>query len=100
MTNLRVRDITQALKRKGMKPARPGDHSRFIRTTPTGFKITTMVSHGARTIDDTLIGTMARQCNLTKAQFLDLVECPLSQEDWDAEIARRDAEGTLFTRGR
>ena len=100
MTTLKVRDITQALQRKGMQPARPGDHKRFTRTTPSGFKVTTMVSHGAHVIDDALIATMARQCNVTKAQFLDLVRCPFSQQDWDAEIARRDAEGTLFTPGR
>lgn len=90
MTSFKARDVTGALLRKGMEPARPGDHKRFVRITPTGLKITTMVAHGSTGIDDHLITLMARQCRLSRRQFIDLVNCPFTQEDWDLEIARRE----------
>jgi len=48
----------------------------------------TKTSHGSgyRTLDDGLLGQMARQCRLTKARFIELVDCPLSQDDYEKEL--------------
>jgi hypothetical protein len=40
----------------------------------------TLMSHGAREIDDSLIALMARQIGLTSQQFKDLVNCPLTRQ--------------------
>jgi hypothetical protein len=40
----------------------------------------TLMSHGAREIDDRLIARMARQTGLTLRQFRDLINCPLTRE--------------------
>lgn len=42
----------------------------------------TKISHGNGDIEDYLIKQMAVQCKLSKQQFADLVNCPLSKEDY------------------
>jgi hypothetical protein len=50
----------------------------------------THTSHGKGfDIDDHLLAQMARQCGLTKKQFLDLLDCPLSREEYEKIPARR-----------
>ncbi len=42
----------------------------------------TLMSHGVREVDDSLIARMARQLSLTPRQFRDLVNCPMSCEEY------------------
>lgn len=42
----------------------------------------TKLSHGQKDLDDFLIKQMSEQCRLSKQQFADLVNCPLSKEDY------------------
>jgi len=88
------RDIESALERKGFQ-RREGDHSRFVYHTTDGKKtpIRTMTSHGSggRSIGDPLLGQMARQCHLTKSDFLDLVDCPLDRDRFEAKVRERGA---------
>lgn len=64
-----------------------GDHSFFTFHTANGKKtsVWTKTSRGSgyKTLGDNLVGAMARQCGLTKAQFLLLIECPLSRENME-----------------
>ena len=47
------------------------------------------MSHGAdRDIDDHLLGRMARQLYLSRRQFDDLIDCRLSQADYEAMLRR------------
>ncbi len=86
------RDIESALERKGFE-RREGDHSRFIYHTPDGkkTKIKTKTSHGSgsKSIGDSLLGVMAKQCFLTKSDFLDLVDCPLDREGFEVKARER-----------
>ena len=43
-------------------------------------RVYTKVSHGEKEIPDNLLGAMARQLNLNKKQFLELVDCPLTHD--------------------
>lgn len=65
-----------------------GDHHYFIFRTAEGKKtaVFTKTSHGTgyRTIGDPLLGQMAKQCKLTKARFLELVDCTLTGEAYEA----------------
>jgi predicted RNA binding protein YcfA (HicA-like mRNA interferase family) len=49
----------------------------------------TMISHdaGGSDIDDRLLGKMARQVGLNRKEFEDLVDCPMSREQFDAKVA-------------
>jgi predicted RNA binding protein YcfA (HicA-like mRNA interferase family) len=52
--------------------------------------IYTMISHGEKEIHDGLLGTMARQVKLTRKQFNDLIECPLTIDQY-IELLRKQS---------
>ena len=69
-------------------------HHYFIYYTQEGKKTTvkTKTSHTKKmkTIPDNLLGQMAKQCHLKKSDFLDLIDCPLSQEKYEQILKDRD----------
>jgi hypothetical protein len=81
--SLERRDVEMALEKKGFKPTE-GDHSFFTYHTLAGQKtsVWTKTSHGSRykTLGDTLVSAMAKQCGLTNGQFKQFIECSLTQE--------------------
>jgi len=81
-------DVESGLTRKGFVPTKPGaDHNYYVYLSLAGKKAraSTKTSHGRGfDIDDNLLGQMARQCGLTKKQFTDLLDCPLSRVDYEA----------------
>lgn len=48
--------------------------------------IFTKVSHGRKgmVLSDILMAHMSRQCGLTRKQFLDLIDCPLSRAEYES----------------
>jgi len=78
------RDVEKALQQKGFDPS-SGDHSFFAFYTMSGKKtsVWTKTSRGSghKTLGDNLVSAMAKQCGLTKGQFLQLIDCPLSREE-------------------
>ncbi|MBA3756882.1 MAG: hypothetical protein H0X02_11920 [Nitrosomonas sp.] len=82
--NLKTRDVEAALDRKGFTRS-TGDHNYFIYFV--GDKKTsvfTKTSYGQKDIGDSLIGQMAKQCKLSKKDFLRLVECTLPHDGYHA----------------
>lgn len=82
-------DIDAALCRKGFKRDER-DHHYYIYWNLDGKKTTkrTKMSHGSshKTVGDPLLGVMARQIGLTKRQFLELVDCTLTQKGYEGVI--------------
>lgn len=80
------KDIDAALKRKGFQHY-DGDHHYYLYINLAGRKTLkkTRISHGSshKSISDSLLGQMARQVGLSKAQFLQLVDCPLSRVEYE-----------------
>ena len=78
--------VESALLSKGFQESQ-NDHHYFIYFTKDGKKTTakTKTSHTKKMKDipDNLLSQMAKQCHLKKAQFLDLVDCPLSQDQYE-----------------
>ena len=95
--NLRRRDIERALERKGFKRTE-GDHSFFVYYTQAGKKtiVRTKTSHGkgGEDIGAPLISRMAKQCKLTSDDFRQLVDCPLSREDYEKRLKASGAVGS------
>lgn len=87
------RVIEAALTGKGFT-RREGDHHYFVYVTLQGRKsrVHTKTSHTPKMkeISDSLLGQMAKQCGLTKPEFLDLVDCPLSREAYEKLLEERD----------
>lgn len=80
-------DVERALRSKGFIQSESHHHF-FIYHSIAGRKTPakTKTSHGQREISDDLLGKMARQVKLTKGDFLDLVDCPLSREAYEAKL--------------
>jgi len=84
MVHVKLSDVEAALRRKGFQSEKPkGDHTYYRLYTEAGkTQVTTKVSHGAKSEDlrDELVSRMSKQLFLSKAEFVDLVTCPLSKE--------------------
>jgi predicted RNA binding protein YcfA (HicA-like mRNA interferase family) len=81
MTQIKTRDIRSALAKKGFEEV-DTDHHIYIyifEGKKTGIK--TKVSHSSKEIGDPLISEMKKQLKLSKSQFIELVNCPLTKED-------------------
>ena len=91
---LEKRLIEAALSRKGFE-ANEGDHHYFVYHSSNGIKtaVRTKTSHGsgAKSIGDGLIKLMARQCKISKDEFVSLVQCSLSREQYEALLLDRGA---------
>jgi len=80
--------VMASLEKKGFSVSE-GDHSYFIYHTQAGKKtiVKTKVSHSGKDLSKPLISMMAKQCKLTTSDFHDLVDCPLSQVEYEAKLA-------------
>lgn len=87
------RKVEEALCKKGFV-LREGDHHRFIYFTGSGLKthILTKTSHTPKMkeISDGLLGQMAKQCYLTKSDFIRLLDCPLTREQYEVILRKQD----------
>ena len=86
---LKRRDVEASLERKGFS-RKEGDHAFFIYYTEAGSKtsVRTKTSHGTgkKDLGEALISLMAKQCKLTKADFHQLIECPLSRKRYEEKL--------------
>lgn len=82
-------EVEKSLLRKGFL-SKDGDHNFFIYHSLQGKKTTirTKTSHSPKTKDltDILLGLMAKQCGLTKVDFLDLVDCPMTRDRYEEKL--------------
>ncbi len=85
-------EVEKGLKTKGFKP-RDGDHNYFNYYSTAGKKtaVFTKTSHGAREIDDNLLGQMAKQCKLSRADFDLLIDCPLDRKAYEIKVVEKKA---------
>jgi hypothetical protein len=85
--------VEGGLEGKGFRRSN-GDHRFLIYYSRDGKKtsVCTMTSHGSgyRDISDVLIGKMARQCKVTARDFRGLVECSLSQDDYEGKLREQE----------
>ena len=85
-------DVERSLSSKGFQH-REGDHNYFNYYSKAGKKtaVFTKTSHGAREIDDSLLGRIARQCKLSRGDFDRLVDCPLDRDSYEAKLVAQGA---------
>ena len=78
------REVEKGLCRKGFRRAESHHHF-FIYYWFGGEKthLFTKTSHGNSELSDYLLGRMARQINLSKSQFFELVDCTISQQSYE-----------------
>lgn len=90
MSSIKTKEIRHNLAQKGFIEDNSRDHIWLNYFTPEGKKtiIRTKISHGKDSIGDPLILAMAKQVHLPKTQFIELVNCSLSGEEY-YNIVRR-----------
>lgn len=85
--------VEAALLSKGFM-RRTGDHRYFVYITVDGLitRASTKTSHTPKMKDipDNLLGQMARQCFLTRSQFLELVDCPMDRTTYEDVLRERE----------
>jgi hypothetical protein len=86
------REIDTALRKKGFLRELAGKHIHYYLIDHS--EIVTHMSHGmmGSTINVDLIGKMARQLRLTKTQFLDLIDCRLSEKEYRQILQNYDED--------
>lgn len=89
MASRSKRAVETALVQKGFRE-QDGDHHYFVYWTADGRKTVarTKTSHGSgKDLGDSLLTQMARQVKLTKGAFLELVDCPMSREQYEKQLS-------------
>lgn len=88
-----AKDVATGLVNKGFR-LRQNDHA-FYHLYVDGKKtiISTKISHGEKEIGDKLLGLMARQVRLPRSLFDDLVECPLTFDQYVALLRKSGVIG-------
>lgn len=83
------RDVEAGLSGKGFRRD-SRDHRVFIHYSFDGRRtaVRTKTSHGTstRTIGDDLLSQMARQCHLSRGDFLRLIDCPMSRDEYEDKL--------------
>ncbi|MEC4895386.1 MAG: hypothetical protein SAL07_22340 [Oscillatoria sp. PMC 1051.18] len=85
--------VESALQAKGFQQSEKHHHY-FVYYTTDGKKTTakTKTSHTKKMKDipDNLLSQMAKQCQITKQEFLDLVDCSLSRDKYEKILQDRE----------
>ena len=93
-------DILASLTSKGfeLKQGKRDHDVLFFKQDGLIQAVFTRVSRGSqyKTIDDSLLGRMSRQLKISRRQFDDLVDCPMTAEDYQ-EVLRDN--GVIVARG-
>jgi hypothetical protein len=55
--------------------------------------VVTRISHSSGEIGGNLAKLMANQCYLQLAEFWRLVDCPMSESEWDTVVKARSVDG-------
>ena len=84
--------VARSLVAKGMQPDE-SHHHMFRKEIAGVTHVVTRISHSAKEIPDILGKLMAAQCYLRLKEFWELVDCPLSEKDWEALIRSRCVDG-------
>lgn len=86
----KAREVLSGLKRKGFVEEREGHHIFLIYETIAGLRtdIRTRLSHqsGGNDVGDPLLGAMARQVRLSRREFDELIDCPLSRQEYESKL--------------
>ena len=83
MTTFKSKQVEKALEKKGFIKV-VTHHKRFYFNNNEGKRteVRTYISHGKKEINDYLIESMSKQTKLSKEQFINLINCPLSKDEY------------------
>ncbi|MBM4045163.1 MAG: hypothetical protein FJ279_08615 [Planctomycetes bacterium] len=86
----KTKDIARGLTSKGFQQHHSHHEMYWFCIGGKKTSIRTRISHSASEYGDNLLAQMARQVQLSRQEFDDLVECPLTQEAYAELLRKRD----------
>jgi len=88
--------VESSLQKKGFVIEINRDHRYFFYHSKNGkkTKVHTKISHSPKykTISDNLLALMSKQCGLSKSDFIDLIDCPLSRDEYENKLSDQGIE--------
>ncbi len=89
MASRKTREIITGLIKKGFQ-RRDGNHVylHYYDVTGKKTKICTKVSHGSKEYGNKILSLMAYQIGLSLEDFLNLIDCPMTQEEYEKKKNR------------
>lgn len=83
MTSYSSKKISASLIKKGfIEVAYRADKKYYLTLDGKKVGIHTFVSHGTKEYGENLIGEMKKQLRLSKKEFIDLIDCPMTKEGY------------------
>lgn len=89
MTTLKTAKVERALLSKLGFESKVGHHRIFRLYLDGKLVARTCISHGHREVGRYHIGQMARQMRLSRREFLDAIECPLTRDEYCGLLRQR-----------
>ena len=89
MSSRKTRDLRKALTAKGFEAVHTHHDMFWLCVGGKRSSVRTRISHGASEYGENLLGQMARQLGLSRTEFDDFIECPLSEEQYVDLLAER-----------
>ena len=82
MAVYKPRQLEKALVSKGFKKDKTHHKMLWLHVENKKTAIRTRISHDGKDYGDSLLGEMSRQVKLKRKYFNDLIQCPMSREDY------------------
>jgi hypothetical protein len=86
MATRKAREIKEGLTKKGFVAVQRDHTDLFFSVAGRKSGIHTKISHGNNEYGDNILSLVARQLRITTKQLDDLLDCPMSYEDYLAFI--------------
>ena len=87
----KAREIDSSLRRKGFKKIETKHHTKYVLyVNDKKTSIHTYISHGVNELSPKLLKKMAKQLKLKYDQFVDLIDCPLTGENYVKLLLRKN----------
>ena len=82
MSTRKTKDIRKSLLLKGFQETNTHHEMFWLYVGSRKTSVRTRISHSESEYSDRLLSQMAKQVGLSKAEFDDLIECPLSYDEY------------------
>ena len=93
MATRKAREIKEGLTKKGFITVQHDHTYLFFSVEGRKSGIHTKISHGNKEYGDNILSLVARQLRITTKQLDDLLDCPMSYEDYLAILRTKNITG-------
>lgn len=88
MSPIKTSVLEKALTDKGFELSSTHHDMYWLHNGTKKTSVRTRISHSSKEYDDNLLSLMSKQTKLSRADFQDLIDCPLSKEDYIAKLIK------------